>query len=407
MKKTVLFVSIAFPPKFDSEGLQVAKYFKYLTKQDKFDFTVVTSAIPTLFMPYDASLEKAKEGAKEIVEIKIWENKYSNFLLRKIAQQLVDRPDSKWTFYAQWRKVISKVKTQPAIIYSRSFPASSAMMAMKLKAYYKVPWVMHLSDPWADSPVNVLTGSTKKLNLEMERLCFENADKICLTSYETIDFYTKKYPHLKEKFEYFPNVYDPADIKPIATPKKNDKLRFVYTGGMAGNRSPEPFLKAITKLPKHIQDKLAFVFSGYADRQNAALFDQYKCDCIQYLGHLDTYQEAITLQNSADVLLLIDFPIKEKEKRMYFLSKILDYMIAQKYILATTGAGSTCNSVIEGKLGACFEEENIGGIQQHILFLLAKFETEYDTFFNKNNIDSTFDAQVNANRLLALFEKMT
>ncbi|MBK7639035.1 MAG: hypothetical protein IPJ22_03010 [Bacteroidetes bacterium] len=43
-------------------------------------------------------------------------------------------------------------------------------------------------------------------------------------------------------------------------------------------------------------------------------------------------------------------------------------MIAQKYILATTGAGSTCNSVIEGKLGACFEEENIEGIQQHILF---------------------------------------
>jgi hypothetical protein len=57
----------------------------------------------------------------------------------------------------------------------------------------------------------------KILNLEMERLCFENADKICLTSYETIDFYTKKYPHLKEKFEYYPNVYDPADIKPIAT----------------------------------------------------------------------------------------------------------------------------------------------------------------------------------------------
>ncbi|MBK7639036.1 MAG: hypothetical protein IPJ22_03015 [Bacteroidetes bacterium] len=98
-------------------------------------------------------------------------------------------------------------------------------------------------------------------------------------------------------------------------------MRFVYTGGMAGNRSPEPFLKAITKLPKHIQDKLAFVFSGYADRQNAALFDQYKCDCIQYLGHLDTYQEAITLQNSADVLLLIDFPIKEKEKGCIFFQK--------------------------------------------------------------------------------------
>ncbi|MBK7639038.1 MAG: hypothetical protein IPJ22_03025 [Bacteroidetes bacterium] len=96
-----MLVSIAFPPKFDSEGLQVAKYFRYLTKQEKFDFTVVTSAIPTLFMPYDASLEKAKEGAKETVEIKIWENKYSNFLLAKLLSKLVDRPDSKWDFYTQ------------------------------------------------------------------------------------------------------------------------------------------------------------------------------------------------------------------------------------------------------------------------------------------------------------------
>ena len=406
MKKTVLFVSIAFPPKFDSEGLQVAKYFKYLTQQNDFDFTIITSAIPTLFMPYDASLEKARKGAKKIIEIKIWEHKYINFILRKISRAFVDRPDSKWTFYLQWKKAVLNIKEKPSIIYSRSFPASSAMMALKLKAYYKVPWVMHLSDPWADSPVNVMTGKAKTLNTEMERICFENADKICLTSYETIAFYAKKYPQFKGKLEYFPNVYDPADIKPVVKNVKNSKLRFVYTGGMAGNRSPEPFLKAITQLPSHIQDKLEIIFSGYTDRQNAALFDFYKSDCVKFIGHLDTYQEAIALQNSGDVLLLIDFPIKEKEKRMYFLSKILDYMIAQKYILATTGAGSTCHSVIDGKLGACFEEENIEGIQQHILFLLAKFETEYDTFFNKNNIDPTFDAQINANRLLALFEKM-
>ena len=147
---SLLFVSIAFPPKFDSEGLQVAKYFKYLSKEcneNNLPIDVVTSAIPTLFMPEDASLKAADTGYRQKIEIVIRENKYRNFLLRKIAPQLVDRPDSKFNFFQQWEKVVSELKEKPSVIYSRSFPTSSAVMAMKLKEFYKVPWVMHLSDP--------------------------------------------------------------------------------------------------------------------------------------------------------------------------------------------------------------------------------------------------------------------
>lgn len=397
-------MSIAFPPKFDSEGLQVAKYFKYLTQNDNYSFDVITSAMPTLFMPYDASLEKAKLGARQTIEIKLLENKYVNFLLRKISSALVNRPDSKWSFHLQWKKVVSQLKHKPDLIYSRSFPASSAVMAMKLKTFYKIPWIMHLSDPWADSPVNILKGKALSINQKLERQCFESADRICLTSRETIDFYANKYPHLKEKLCYFPNVYDPEDISAIVHTPKHQKLKIVYTGGMAGNRSPEPFLKAIAELPPETQNKLDITFSGYTDRQNANLFDVYKSECVNFLGHLATYQEAIALQKSADVLLLIDFPIKEKEKRMYFLSKILDYMVARKYILATTGSGSTCESIINGKLGACFEEEDINGIKNHLVYLIEQFEQHGPDFFNKDNINSEFDAQNNAERLLELID---
>ncbi len=313
---SLLFVSIAFPPKFDSEGLQVAKYFKYLSKEcneNNLPIDVVTSAIPTLFMPEDASLKAADTGYRQKIEIVIRENKYRNFLFRKIAPQLVDRPDSKFNFFQQWKKVVSELKEKPSVIYSRSFPTSSAVMAMKLKEFYKVPWVMHLSDPWVDDPTNKLYGKALEINKELENKCFEAADKICLTSDQTIDFYAAKYPQYKNKFEFFPNVYDHVDIPEKSANPVNQKLRAVYTGGMAGVRSPEPLLKAILQLPEDARSKLEVIFSGFADRNNTAIFDKYKDNCIRFIGSKGTYKEAIQLQQTADVLLLIDFPIKEKE----------------------------------------------------------------------------------------------
>ena len=66
--KNILFVSIAFPPKSDAEGIQVAKYLKYLLRvsKGKFNIDAVTSRQPTLNMTYDASLESSLEGVREI-----------------------------------------------------------------------------------------------------------------------------------------------------------------------------------------------------------------------------------------------------------------------------------------------------------------------------------------------------
>lgn len=400
---SILFVSIAFPPKFDSEGLQVAKYFKYFREEcrGKVPIDVVTSAIPTLNMPVDESLQNADSGYRQKIEIKIPENKYLNFLLRKINPVWVDRPDSKHLFFRQWKKVVKRLEEKPTVIYSRSFPASSAVMAMRLKDYYKVPWVMHLSDPWTDSPVSNFRGSVKKINEYYERLCFEKADKICLTSYPTIDFYANKYPQYKSKFEFFPNVYDPEDIQAPVNRPKNKKLRFVYTGGISGTRSPEPFLKAIISLPEKAKLQMEFIFSGHVDRQNAIYFEQYKDDCIRYTGALSTYKEAVSLQQSADVLMLIDFPIEQPSLRVYFLSKLLDYMIARRYILATSGEGSVCRQVIEGKMGKCFDESETELIKKHLLFLHDKFISD-PSFFQLDQIDQTFNAANCASKLYRL-----
>ena len=83
-KLNILFVSIAFPPKSDSEGLQVAKYFKYLAREKSLNIDVVTSSDETLFMPVDENLRKYSSGYRQIIKVPFFENKYINFIMRKI-----------------------------------------------------------------------------------------------------------------------------------------------------------------------------------------------------------------------------------------------------------------------------------------------------------------------------------
>ena len=91
--KNVLFVSIAFPPKNDPECLQTAKYFKYLVHNGQVNIDVVTSKNPTLFMPVDEKLRKYAKGYRQLVEVPIYENKYTNFLIRKISPDFLNQPE--------------------------------------------------------------------------------------------------------------------------------------------------------------------------------------------------------------------------------------------------------------------------------------------------------------------------
>jgi len=143
----VLFVSIAFPPKNDPECLQTARFFKYLSQENDLQFDVVTSRMPTLFMPADDSLKSLDVGYRSKVEVPIYESKLTNFILRKVGLGDLMFPDSKMTFYWQWKRVVRELKNKPDVIYSRSNPISSAFMAAKLKRHFNVPWVMHFSDP--------------------------------------------------------------------------------------------------------------------------------------------------------------------------------------------------------------------------------------------------------------------
>lgn len=406
--KSVLNVSIAFPPKFDSEGLQVAKYYKYLTGacgDEEIALDVVTSAIPTLNMHYDSALESAAQGIRQTVSVKIFENKYTNYLLRHLWPTLAFNPDPKFTFHWQWKSVVRQLKTRPDLIYSRSFPSSSAIMAMKLKEHYGVPWIMHLSDPWADCPDVDYRGGARAHNQRLERRVFEAADVISLTSHKTMEFYQNKYPELNKRYEFYPNVYDPVDVpeRSASPATKGRKLRLVHTGGLAGTRNPEPFLKALSSLSPEIQSQLEVVFAGWVDRESTRIINTYACDCFSYIGPLESYKDAIKLQQSADVLVLIDFPVAQPDLRVYFLSKLLDYQITGKPVLGITDKNSECQKFIESEGGNCFDRSEVDGIRKYLEWLVEIKESDETNFFDLRPLRTEYDAKLNAGRLAQLF----
>src|SRR5574337_1174304 len=102
--KNILFVSISFPPKNDPEALQTAQYFHYLQQHKALQIDVVTSAIPTLYSPYDKTLEPYAVGARQLIEIPLKENRYINLLRSRLGLQETVFPDTKQSFHKQYSK---------------------------------------------------------------------------------------------------------------------------------------------------------------------------------------------------------------------------------------------------------------------------------------------------------------
>lgn len=400
----VLLVSIAFPPKNDPECLQTAKYFKYLKMDDNISISVVTSSNPTLFMPYEAKLEKYNDGFVQKVALPILETKLTNFILRKILPFGIDYPDSKFTFHHQKQFVVRKLKQLPDIIYSRSNPLSSTLLAYKLKKYYQVPWVMHLSDPWTDSPLHHYTKRQHEFHSKWEKKCVEAADVITLTSAHTVEFYKEKYSFHSDKFLLYPNVFDAVDVS-NALPTLENKLKIVYTGGLSGSRSPATFLRACMELHKEnnaFEQACDIVFAGPLDSSCKSIFKEYPLSNVCHIGQLP-YEDSLALIKNSHMLLTIDAPVLDPKMAMFFPSKLLDYFLARRKIMALTKKGSATAKALQGINSYVLDFNDVEFIKFALKESIEAFASGDAGFFYVENIPLDYNAESNAKRLAQLF----
>lgn len=399
----ILLVSIAFPPKRDPEALQVARYLSALTRMEGVQVDVVTSANPTLSMPTDEGLLRYARGYRQLVEVGFFESRYTNFALQKLWPGLLLRPDSRSGFWRRWKMAARALRSPPDVIYSRSFPLSSTLMAYHLAGHYDVPWVLHLSDPWTLSPLHSIA-KAQAWNEDAEAKCFARAAAITLTSQKTADLYRARYPQHAAKFRVLPNVYEGEALVPNPW-SAGRRLRLVHTGSLIGSRSPAPVIAALERLAAtrpEVRRDIEVVFAGLCDRENAALLARH-ADDVDYLGNVPL-QQALAQQRGADVLLLLDSAFDDPALAMFFPSKLLDYVTAQRRVIGITDRDSTSWQVIgQLGLGDRVAHRDVDGLCRVLVDTWAAWKQGDRSHFERSGGAEHLESGFNARRLMEIF----
>ena len=405
----ILLVSISSPPKSDPESIQVGRYIKYLSRIGC-SIDLITSKNPTLYMETDSELEEYLNDISQKFEIALFEYRYLNFLLRKINPSILQFPDPKWSFSFH---TIPKSFT-PDIIYSRSYPLSSTLLALKIKKRLgNTPWVLHLSDPWAvsfngPSPATNFKKLPRKWNKRKEIECFSLASKISMTSKKTIELYSSEYPQFKDKFILTPNVFDDEKISNEEISFEG-KLNIVYTGGFGEKRNPDFLLKGILQFLNHnksARHRINFTFTGPMTRENESKFQSLNnTNQIKHLG-IVSFTQMINIQRKAHVLINIDSNITDPRHSVFFPSKLLEYFAARRRILAIGTILSVTHDIVTESFGDFVEINDDQRLQEILVLYWEKFMSGDKQFFTTENKISQYGAQHNAKRLKRVFDQL-
>lgn len=399
----ILLISISAPPKNSPESVQVGRYLQQVAKHHC--VTLLTTRTTGGWEPLDESLKKYTREVFQIITLGTIPHRLIS-VIKKIAPSWLV-PDAAAFFPLKFKSALAQIKVKPDVIFSRSAPFSSAMMAFKFSVHWNVPWIMHLSDPWADNPFLSFSKNNKKRNEQMERECIHRANLVTLTSPKTVLFYKKKYPEMADKFRFLPNVFDEEYVnqKPI---NFQEKMKFVFTGRLYGNRIIHPLLDVAEKIIERdlaLEDKFEFIFAGFFGEESVSRIKSSTLRNIKYLGPL-TMHEALQIQQDATVLIVIDAVSDGEMFDLFFPSKLLDYFAAKRPILAFTGNKSTTYDLVEGKYGKCFHQGNMNEMPMYLISLIQSYyDKDHDSFKITSDF-AEYSPSKNALRLQEMFNEV-
>jgi hypothetical protein len=154
-----------------------------------------------------------------------------------------------------------------------------------------------------------------------------------------------------------------------------------------------------------LAERLEVIFVGDVDARNRAVFQQYELPFVKWLGKVP-YKDALQLQRSAHYLVVIDSPIADPSLSMFFPSKLLDYMVAKKRILAITTPGSASDLVMRDLKGDVCSHNEKEKIKQSVKNALAAFQRQDKDYLQNDTPPEKYEASYNAGRLYEVINQL-
>jgi len=257
-------------------------------------------------------------------------------------------------------------------LYSISPPQTSHLVALKLKQKSGLPWVADFRDGWLFEPLisaRLTSRFRYRLEARLERAVVETADWVVAVNEVMAADLAHRYPEAATKITIVPNGYDPDDFAGLQRqPGRSDKFRIVYTGSLSLSRagtSLEGLLRALGDMHakqwpmmKHLEIVLV---GNLAEAERRAIEVAALDDYFTVVNYVP-YQEALQYQCDADVLLLVVTP----QAKGISTSKLFEYLVTGRPILALSGQSVAAQIVSEMKAGVVVAPDDVVGIQNAI-----------------------------------------
>lgn len=349
----LLFCSFRFPPSRAARSLQLGKLTKYLARRGH-EIDVVTVDRSTLGAFFDARVAEWI-NTPNIRTIELPNPDRS--LRDKLAAAAWGHNFPGWAKAAgpaligQVRK-LGEQHYDALVSFAMPIDSHSAALACK-RAFPKLPWIAHYSDPWANNPYSEVGNWVRQQFFNFaERGYVAAADLSVTVSEELTEHVASQYPARKHKFRTLHHVFDPEQY-PSEDPPASGPVILRYLGGFSPRRTPAPLIDAL----RLAQQRGAPLENVRIELVGDQLFDADKKFNEVHPGlAVDrgrvNYWESLREMRTAHGLLLID---ADQEVSPYFPSKLADYFGSRRPIIAITPPHSCSARLLREYGGACFE----------------------------------------------------
>ena len=323
-----------------------------------------------IFEPYKLAQLLTGKSSKTISKGIIPKNEKQSFiqkLLLSIRGNLFI-PDARKYWVQPSVNYLKKVILEQKIdtIITTGPPHSLHLIGLKLKKQLPIRWLADFRDPWTSIGYHKklkLTNYAKKKHKGLEQQVLNTADQLIVTSESTKKEFTQI---TNTPIEVITNGFEPVKTEYI---QPDDKFTLVHIGSLLSERNPESLWLAISELinennlfKQHFQLK----FAGVVSDDILSSLKKFNINhYLNFLGYI-SHTEAIKLQRSAQVLLLIE--IDSVDTQMIIPGKLFEYLASERPILSIGPKNADFAEIIrETKTGTFFNYEEKDQIKSQLL----------------------------------------
>jgi len=285
-------------------------------------------------------------------------------------------------------------KSSYKYLYTSSIPGISHICGYKIKKKHPdVKWFASFSDPIKGSPykkdpnlkkrslfyrIAFNVGSFIYMNNRYEEVAIKNADKLIFICEEQRDFTANQYPKKKEdiikRSIVLPLCYDKDwDMykELMNCPKVNNiPKQAVHLGRLYGLRRIDTFLEALKEMKKNdseLSKKIVFHQYSEIQKEDIDYIKKNNLGDVFVVHEKVPYQESLRIMKEADILVLFDTLMEDEQIQPYLPSKIIEYIILNKPIIALCSKNSPSYRILK-KIGY----KNIAVVKEDIKIQIRK-----------------------------------